>query len=456
MKFYKKAAAVLTAAVIAILPLSFAEVTATESSVRVQASEPAMDSNEYYLIYTADELYWVAEKYTRGEAQKMNVKLMNDIVVNPGTMTASSTGAREWIPFGGTGRYKTEDTYNFHGVIDGQGHTISGLYCTSASTAGLVAFNYGTIKNLGIINSYFSAPISEDWDDGYAGTIAGINKSGGVITDCYSLNCTVKSDYMSGGIAAKPSDGCVIRNCYSSNTVTSSQTSVSGRKKWADAIGCKLKSTAATIENCYYDSAKTISYAGALAFTAAQAKSGELAYRLNANGSASNWFQNIDNGLPVDAFPVLDTTHGVVLKSGTSYTNGGTKATTTEKTTETTTKETTTRTTTQTTTQTTTEKTTETTTQTTTEKTQADPDLKDGFIYGGACAEKTLSAADAAMILQKVLDPGTIMPIEKETPNYFKYIDVDADNQLTASDALYVMQKVLDEKCKFPAELSAK
>ena len=187
MKAYKKTIALLTAAVMGVVSLGFAD-RAASSAFGVDtyaATQPSKDNDGFYLVGTADELYWIVQKYNEGETALMNVKITNDIVVNSGVMTASSTGAKTWTPIGGKGVYKTPVTYNFKGVIDGQGHYISGLYCPDASTAGLVAFNYGTIKNLGIINSYFYAPISE-YNDAYAGAFAGLNKSDGVIKDCYS------------------------------------------------------------------------------------------------------------------------------------------------------------------------------------------------------------------------------------------------------------------------------
>ena len=60
------------------------------------------------------------------------------------------------------------------------------------------------------------------------------------------------------------------------------------------------------------------------------------------------------------------------------------------------------------------------------------------------------------MILQKVLDSRVKMPIEKITPDYFMYVNVDCDDALTAADAALVLQKVLNEKCIFPAETKYK
>ena len=74
------------------------------------------------------------------------------------------------------------------------------------------------------------------------------------------------------------------------------------------------------------------------------------------------------------------------------------------------------------------------------------------FIYGGANNTGRLEAADAAVILQKVLNNSFKMPIESETSDYMKYIDVDLDNKITAADSAAVLQKVLNSSFIMPVE----
>ncbi len=73
-------------------------------------------------------------------------------------------------------------------------------------------------------------------------------------------------------------------------------------------------------------------------------------------------------------------------------------------------------------------------------------------IYGGANQTGKLEAADAAVIMQKVLNSSYIMPIEYVTDDYLTYLDVDCDGKLTASDATMVMQKVLNNSFVMPIE----
>ncbi len=83
---------------------------------------------------------------------------------------------------------------------------------------------------------------------------------------------------------------------------------------------------------------------------------------------------------------------------------------------------------------------------------EATDDVTDVFTYGDANGDDTLTAADAATILQKVLNASFTMGIESLTTDYMKYVDVNGDDELTASDAANVLQKVLNNSFKFAVE----
>jgi len=86
------------------------------------------DSDDYYEIGTADELYAFAAAVADGK-NSIKVKLTANITVNEGVMTAESTGVRLWTPI----------RNSYSGTFDGDGHTVSGLYFndTSAEDVGL-------------------------------------------------------------------------------------------------------------------------------------------------------------------------------------------------------------------------------------------------------------------------------------------------------------------------------
>ena len=104
--------------------------------------------NGYYAIRNAKELYGFAEiindynlaKYTKAV-------LLSDIVVNE---TVSESGATySWTPIGG-------DVY-FSGEFDGNGHSISGLYCNTPDESNVGLFGHtgvAIIRNVTLENSY--------------------------------------------------------------------------------------------------------------------------------------------------------------------------------------------------------------------------------------------------------------------------------------------------------------
>ena len=317
---------VTAAAAVAISLFAAAAVTADDNV-------PVKDDEGYYNIYNSAQLYWYAQKYNNAEfnteasldgENDLKIRLMRDIIINDGTMSAESTDVIPWEPIGGSGQ--TKSPYWFNGIFDGQGHYISGIYCNDANMAGLFAINKGTIKNLGIIHSYFYSP-TFTWSDAYAGTFAGQNKENGVIENCYCYNNIVRSEYVAGGIAGRLSDksyaACAIRNCYTSNDVLGAKAS----KARTDAIACRYNgldtSTTAVIENTYYDGSKQKSYnTEPKAFTSTQLESGELTYLLNNKKSTSSvvWRQNVTVG-ERDFLPVLDSGHYIVYKEDGEYKN---------------------------------------------------------------------------------------------------------------------------------------
>lgn len=169
-----------------------------------------------YQIADAAQLALMHKSMTEGELletaayEKAHYVLTADIALNDTANYADwSTTAPEyqWMPIG---RVENGGSANFKGVLDGQGHTISGLYintnCESTvSEYGLFARVRGTVKNLTLDKSYFA--------------VSGMpNKMGGIVgilnggRDACIENCTVNAEFYSydstvGGIAATVSDG---------------------------------------------------------------------------------------------------------------------------------------------------------------------------------------------------------------------------------------------------------
>lgn len=211
------------------------------------------EGREYIPIYTLEQLKTALE--TTGNTIEINgqtyeiaedsyIALQNDIEYNEGNYTISEDGvavfdsstATQWIPI--------DVRDDFEGTIDGLGHTISGLYISNTSEGmGLLKDNRGTVKNLIINNSSFSAR-------GNLGSIAGENY--GIIENCY-VNAFVEGNRGTdlllraniGGIAGNNTEDGIIRNCTSIGNMTARTSSVA-YKNFGGIAGYNN----GTIQNC--------------------------------------------------------------------------------------------------------------------------------------------------------------------------------------------------------------
>ena len=156
-------------------------------SVPAFAIEGNGTESEPYLIYDKNDLE-TFRNIVYDEDKSACAMLMADIVLNEnfdqnkfsvgqdGSMTydgSSDIAFEQWTPI-----FRGSAPYN--GVFDGNGHTIGGMFIyDDISNCGL--FNTigqnGTVKNLGIVNSFIKA-------DKYIGGIAG--NSEGLIENCYN------------------------------------------------------------------------------------------------------------------------------------------------------------------------------------------------------------------------------------------------------------------------------
>ena len=309
--------------------------------------EPAtLNEDGVYEIGNAGQLYWFADKVNNDYENfgSANAILTADIVVNEGRMTAESTDARAWTPIG-----NRDNKYT--GAFDGNNKTVSGLYFNNTDTKYVGLFGYigenGTVKNTGVINSYFNGlwfvggvvganygtitncynsgevsgvyftggivgqncgTITRSYNTGiiegfeYIGGIAGYN-DGGTITNCYNTG-EVSGSYEVGGVVGKISEG-IISNCYNTGEVSGANDYIGG-VAGANQTG--------TITNCYYldtayeggigmnDTTKAEDIVGsAEAKTAEQFASGEVAYLLQGEQSEDVWGQKIGE----DTYPVF-------------------------------------------------------------------------------------------------------------------------------------------------------
>ena len=180
----------------------------------IMPTTPSQDGDGYYLIGTAAELYGFAELVNNGN-KTANAKLTADIVVNENVLDADGEAITgdfvQWTLIGNV---------FYSGTFDGQGHTISGLYVSGSSgRVGLIGRVSGsaTIKNLGIVDSYFSSSgdrlgsIVGDVDRQSSVTLAnvyststvkGVNWIGGLVGDDGNGSVTIINSYFAGKTSA--------------------------------------------------------------------------------------------------------------------------------------------------------------------------------------------------------------------------------------------------------------
>lgn len=203
--------------------------TVTEEHITLQTEDrkgmpqQTEDGKTYYLIYTAEQLKTfcdmvngsLSNEYSfYSEDFNSNGRLMADIDLNPGfifysdgTYTGEGT-PEQWTPIGSSN--------NYGGTFDGNGHIVRGVYIDNDDYAMLVGLfssvsESGTVKNLGIENSYLSPNVGT-----YLGSLAGENF--GVIETCYSSAHISFQEHL-GGLVGYNSG--TIRNCYFAGTVYS-------------------------------------------------------------------------------------------------------------------------------------------------------------------------------------------------------------------------------------------
>lgn len=152
-------------------------------------------STNTYTVSSAKGLQeWAEAARRRGSSRNhVNCTLAADIDMTKESWTAI------WLDQGGI----------YWGVIEGNGHTITGL------TDCLLHQNNGTVRNLTFIEPNISSSF-------YAGAVTGNND--GTIENCHVVGGSIESTrYQSGGIAGIHGGRRAIRACSSTATVTSNK-----------------------------------------------------------------------------------------------------------------------------------------------------------------------------------------------------------------------------------------
>ena len=171
--------------------------------------EPAaLNADGYYEIASAGQLFWFANHVNTMDRTASAV-LVADIDLEN----------RPWTPIGVMG----EDSNSFHGVFDGQYHTITGLNVTATSNgAGFFGeVRTGTVKNFTIYGEVV-VNAEVDYVGGVIGSICGLNgendlyRNGAIIQNITSyVNLTAKAHGvgMIGGFVGYANHQSLIENC---------------------------------------------------------------------------------------------------------------------------------------------------------------------------------------------------------------------------------------------------
>ena len=279
-----------------------------------------------YQIGTVKELIWFAAlvngTLTDGTEQNTaaNAVLTADI----------DLGGRLWAPIASStmfrsGSFSVNGTTNtsYSGIFDGQGHIISNFKIRTNSdelTSGLFGAVTGTIENLGIVNASFD---NGGAYDGRFGALCGLlvkdrfTKTAATIQNCYVVGSSIAATRRIAGAVCGANYGGTIEECYEcGNTVTAHERI--GHLVGDNHNDYDYNPMTGTVTNCYSDTQLAGTQGGTVngggVKDAEEFASGEVAYLLNGSTSEGSlaWFQNLDNSQTVDAFPVLDSTHGTV------------------------------------------------------------------------------------------------------------------------------------------------
>lgn len=221
--------------------------------------EPVKNSNGYYELKNAGNLFWFSETVNSGN-NTINGILTADIDLD-GLL---------WTPIGVHNDFDSSvASINFKGIFDGNYHVVKNMTvsASNANEAGFFGRTYGAkIHNLGIEN----ASVNQSNENRVRAGILGGEIYNSTVSNCYALGTVTTLHDQSGGIAGEAAGGTAITNCYTNFSV--------------------LVGGPCTITNSY-DSTSA---------TEEQFKNGQICEFLN-NGSENIWGQTVG----IDKFPVF-------------------------------------------------------------------------------------------------------------------------------------------------------
>ena len=159
----------------------------------------------WYRVENGEELAWVARKINSvSGGYNANIVLAKDI----------DLGGELWTPMG--------SSYNncFTGIFDGNGHSVTNLFCEGTTYQGLFGYSKGTIRNLTVSGSVTLKTSNASGYEANAGGIVAYQNNGSI--DCCASYVTVANEHASGrtgGIAGYAS-GTTFLKCFNAGKLS--------------------------------------------------------------------------------------------------------------------------------------------------------------------------------------------------------------------------------------------
>jgi len=278
-----------------------------------------IDGIYYYEISSAEQLAFLAE--TGGDWLTYNYILTTDIIINDVKLTWDENGELtntedlfEWTSIGAI------DGYEFSGIFEGGGHTVSG------GVGSLFRGITGELRNLNVVNWYSSE--STGMESYYTGGIAAYlgdsnRESGSIISNCvfdgfvtFLTSPPSRGEFGIGGIVGVADYGSVIENCVN----------------YADVLapyqgGGIVGEACAWIKNCVNYGSVTVTkaryaaYAGGIAGSCTQT----ISDRMSADGCVNygDIYAEVAGGIAATGDSVTDCiNYGAVKTMDTGYAGG--------------------------------------------------------------------------------------------------------------------------------------
>lgn len=218
----------------------------------LSTAEPSKSGNEY-LIFTANELAWIAQEANAGRLEQgAGVNFLRDI----------DLGNQKWTPIGATGLTNPNDAetnytakgHLFSGCIFGNGHTIRNVLINEKTPArGIFGQVYGVDGNPVVIKGLNAENVTINGEGKWTGGLVGYVRNVSQITDCSIKNVEIAcgdsfNTYGSGGLVGFVSTNAelLIDRCSSENVA------FTGKGGWNNGglIGKFYGNKQVTVSNC--------------------------------------------------------------------------------------------------------------------------------------------------------------------------------------------------------------